>query len=58
MSRFVCLPESQMLNFEKELSRHQWDELFLNKSVDQQVELFPDILRTLLLKYPPWINYG
>ena len=47
------LPDSKILNFEKELSRHQWDELFLNKSVNEQAELFHDILRNLLDKHFP-----
>jgi hypothetical protein len=32
------LPESQILKFEKDLIRYPWDEAFMTKSVDEQVE--------------------
>ena len=34
------LPDLQIFKFEKMLADHPWAEIFLNKSVDEQVELF------------------
>ena len=36
------LPDTQIVRFEHKLARQPWNELFLNKSVDEQVELFHD----------------
>ena len=47
------LPDSEILNFEKNLIRYPWDEIFMNKTVDEQVELFHDFLRSNLEKYFP-----
>ena len=47
------LPDSQIIKFEQELSRQPWNEIFLNKSVDEQVELFHGWLRDNLEKYFP-----
>ena len=60
------LPDSEILNFEKNLIRYPWDEIFMNKTVDEQVELFHDFLRSNLEKYfpenvqkfQPWIKSG
>ena len=34
------LPESQIVKFEQELAKYPWDQVFSNKSVNEQVELF------------------
>jgi hypothetical protein len=47
------LPESQIVKFERELSKHPWEEIFTNKSVDEQVELFHDFLRCQLDRFFP-----
>ena len=47
------LPESQIMRFENDLIRYPWDEVFLYKNVDQQVEQFHLFLRSQLDKYFP-----
>ena len=47
------LPESQILKFERDLIRYPWDETFMGKSVDDQVELFHNFLTGQLEKYFP-----
>ena len=47
------LPESQIVKFEHDLALQPWDILFLNKTVDAQVELFHDWLRSNLDNYFP-----
>ena len=47
------LPESGLLNFEKELIRYPWDEVLSGKSVNEQVEEFHYFLRSQLDKFFP-----
>ena len=42
------LPESQILKFEQELAEYPWDEVFSNKDVDTQAEIFHKWLRSNL----------
>ena len=47
------LPESQIFRFEQELAKYPWEQVFLNKPVDEQFELFHDWLQTNLNKFFP-----
>ena len=47
------LPDQQISKFEQELAMYPWDEVFLDKSVDKQVELFHKWLSCNLDKYFP-----
>ena len=47
------LPDSNILKFEKELSRQAWDEMFMNKSADDQVNIFHGFLRSQLDRFFP-----
>ena len=47
------LPESKMIQFEQSLMSYNWDEVFLNKTVDEKVDLFHSFLRSNLDKYFP-----
>ena len=47
------LPKSGMESFEKALVFYPWDEQFLNKSVDEKVNIFHTFLKTNLDKYLP-----
>ena len=47
------LPESQILKFEDDLMRYLWDEALQHKSVNEQVDLFHNFLRSNLEKYFP-----
>ena len=45
--------ESQILKFEQDLAQVPWNELFENKTVDEQTELFHGFLRENLDRYFP-----
>ena len=47
------LPENNRYKFEAELVKYHWEEIFEGKRVDTQVEIFHDILRSMLDKYFP-----
>ena len=47
------LPESQIVKFEQELAKYPWDQVFSNKSVNEQVELFHHWLKINLDKFFP-----
>ena len=47
------LPESKMIQFEQSLMSYNWEEVFLNKTVDEKVDLFHSFLRSNLDKYFP-----
>ena len=47
------LPDSQIAKFVQELSSFPWDEVFMNKTVDEQVGMFHNFLRKNLDKYFP-----
>ena len=47
------LPESQIANFEKELISYPWDEMFKNRTLDEQVQIFHNFLRNNLDKFFP-----
>ena len=47
------LPQSQILNFEKAIMSTNWEDIFINQTVDKKVEIFHHILRTNLDKYFP-----
>ena len=47
------LPDSQIAKFEQELISFPWAEVFMNKTVNDQVGIFHDFLRTILDKHFP-----
>ena len=47
------LPESQMAKFETAVMSFNWDEAFLDKSVDEKVDIFHSFLRSTLDQYFP-----
>ena len=47
------LPESQIIKFEKAIMSVEWQGLFKEKTVDEEVEIFHHVLRSNLDKYFP-----
>ena len=47
------LPQSGVLKFEHDLMTYPWDEVFMCKSVNEQVQIFHDVLRSSLAKHFP-----
>ena len=47
------IPESQLLNFEKDLANYPWDVVFEGKSPDEQAWVFHSFLRSQLDRYFP-----
>ena len=45
--------ESEVLNFERDLGNYSWDEVFSNRSPDEQVSIFHTFLREQLDAYFP-----
>ena len=47
------MPESQILKFERDLSKHPWTEIFSNLTVDEQTDEYHNFLRAKLDLYFP-----
>ena len=47
------LPQSGVLKFDYDLMTYPWDEVFMCKSVNEQVQIFHDVLRSSLEKHFP-----